>query len=65
MRLIFYVQGEGLPLIVIHGLLGSSDNWRAMSIRFAVDRALIYNQDDWLAMWHVDQALAQRSSSAG
>lgn len=31
---------------------------------FAIDRALIYNEDDCLAMWHVDQALTQWSSSA-
>ena len=27
---------------------------------FAIDRALIYNQDDCLAMWHVDQELPRR-----
>ena len=27
---------------------------------FAIDRALIYNEDDCLAMWHVDQELARR-----
>ena len=27
---------------------------------FAIDRALIYNEDDCLAMWHVDQALSGR-----
>ena len=27
---------------------------------FAIDRALIYNQDDCMAMWHVDQELARR-----
>jgi uncharacterized protein len=26
---------------------------------FAIDRALIYNEDDCLAMWHVDQALGR------
>lgn len=31
----FHVQGEGFPLIVLHGLLGASDNWRAMSKRLA------------------------------
>jgi len=30
---------------------------------FAIDRALIYNEDDCLAMWHVDQALARWSIS--
>ena len=37
MRLNFHVQGDGVPLIVPHGFLGSSDNWRAMSKRFAAD----------------------------
>lgn len=27
---------------------------------FAIDRALIYNEDDCMAMWHVDQALSNR-----
>jgi predicted RecB family nuclease len=27
---------------------------------FAIDRALIYNQDDCMAMWHVDQKLTHR-----
>jgi esterase len=35
MRLNFHVQGAGVPIIILHGFLGSSDNWRAMSKRFA------------------------------
>jgi uncharacterized protein len=31
---------------------------------FAIDRALIYNEDDCLAMWHVDQALVRWANSA-
>jgi uncharacterized protein len=27
---------------------------------FAIDRALIYNEDDCMAMWHVDQTLQAR-----
>ena len=35
MRLNFHVQGNGVPLITLHGFLGASDNWRAMSKRLA------------------------------
>jgi esterase len=44
MNLAFEVVGTGHPLIILHGLLGSTDNWRSMSRRlgahykvFAVD----------------------------
>lgn len=30
MNLYYQSQGEGQPLIIIHGLFGSSDNWRSM-----------------------------------
>lgn len=33
---LFYAeQGEGFPLIIIHGLFGSADNWRTLSKKFA------------------------------
>ena len=35
MRLHYQVQGDGSPLLVLHGFLGSLDNWRAMSKRLA------------------------------
>jgi len=35
MRLYYRNEGQGEPLIILHGLLGSSDNWRAMSKRLA------------------------------
>ncbi len=35
MRLYSRNEGRGEPLLVLHGLLGSSDNWRAMSKRLA------------------------------
>jgi esterase len=44
MNLAFDIVGKGHPLIILHGLLGSADNWRSMSRRlgahykvFAVD----------------------------
>jgi esterase len=44
MNLHFETVGEGSPLVILHGLLGSADNWRSMSRRlgaqykvFAVD----------------------------
>jgi len=35
MRLHFQAHGEGVPLIIAHGFLGSLDNWRTMSTRLA------------------------------
>lgn len=35
MQLNFHVQGDGSPLFILHGLLGSADNWRAWSKRLA------------------------------
>jgi esterase len=44
MRLNFQLQGDGHPLIILHGFLGSSDNWRTMSKRLA-DHYKIYCVD--------------------
>lgn len=38
MRLHFQVRGEGQPLVILHGLLGSLDNWQSMSKRLAALR---------------------------
>jgi pimeloyl-ACP methyl ester carboxylesterase len=35
MRLHFQLQGEGRPLIILHGFLGSLENWQAMGKRLA------------------------------
>jgi esterase len=35
MNLYFETMGDGPPLIILHGLLGSADNWRSMSRRLA------------------------------
>jgi len=35
MRLNYQVQGHGRPLVILHGFLGSSDNWRSMSKRLS------------------------------
>jgi esterase len=37
MRLHCRTQGEGQPLIILHGFLGSLDNWQVMSRRLARD----------------------------
>jgi pimeloyl-ACP methyl ester carboxylesterase len=35
MKLFFRQQGQGHPLIILHGLLGSSDNWHSLGRLFA------------------------------
>ena len=35
MKLHFHTMGGGSPLIVLHGLLGSLDNWQPLGRRFA------------------------------
>ena len=44
MRLHYQKQGAGFPLILLHGFLGSSDNWRAMSRRLA-EHFCVYSLD--------------------
>ena len=35
MKLFFHVYGTGRPLVILHGLFGSSDNWRTVSKKLA------------------------------
>ena len=35
MKLHCRIEGSGFPVIILHGLLGSSDNWRAISTRLS------------------------------
>jgi esterase len=44
MRLHYRVQGEGQPLVILHGLLGSLDNWQSMGKRLAALRR-VYSLD--------------------
>src|SRR5690242_334104 len=40
----FRARGEGEPLIILHGLLGSSSNWSAMAELLA-ERFLVFSLD--------------------
>jgi pimeloyl-ACP methyl ester carboxylesterase len=44
MRLHYEVHGDGPPLILLHGFLGSLDNWRSISKRLA-DSYTVYSLD--------------------
>lgn len=37
MKLVFKKMGEGEPLVILHGLFGSSDNWQTLGREFAKD----------------------------
>lgn len=37
MKLAFRKMGEGEPMIILHGLFGSSDNWQTLGRRFSED----------------------------
>lgn len=41
MDLFFRQHGQGKPLVILHGLFGSSDNWQSMANRFSVDFEVI------------------------
>ncbi|HTH58109.1 MAG TPA: alpha/beta fold hydrolase [Cyclobacteriaceae bacterium] len=44
MKLFFRQQGQGQPLIILHGLLGSSDNWHSLGRHFG-ERFSVYLVD--------------------
>jgi esterase len=44
MRLHFQARGAGFPLLIVHGFLGSLDNWRATSQRLS-DHYTVYRID--------------------
>ena len=41
MMLHHQIQGQGSPLIILHGLFGSSDNWRSIATQLSQDRQVI------------------------
>ena len=41
MKLHYRIIGEGASLIILHGLFGSSDNWRTMAKQLSSNRQVI------------------------
>jgi esterase len=41
MKLHYRIIGEGTPLIILHGLFGSSDNWRTMATLLSSNRQVV------------------------
>lgn len=39
------IEGEGKPLLIIHGFLGMSDNWKTMGTQFAADEFQVHLLD--------------------
>ncbi len=54
--LYFRELGEGKPLIILHGLFGSSDNWLTLGKRFAEDfKVYIIDQRNHGQSFHADE----------
>ena len=41
MTLHHQIQGDGAPLMILHGLFGSSDNWRSIASQLSQERQVI------------------------
>jgi esterase len=41
MKLYYQTIGTGQPLVILHGLFGSSDNWRAVAKKLATQAQII------------------------
>lgn len=39
------IEGEGKPLLILHGFLGMSDNWKTLGIQFAADGFQVHMLD--------------------
>jgi pimeloyl-ACP methyl ester carboxylesterase len=39
------IEGEGSPLLIIHGFLGMSDNWKSIATQFAKDGFQVHSLD--------------------
>ena len=39
------IEGEGFPLIILHGFLGMSDNWKTLGTQFATDGFQVHMLD--------------------
>ena len=39
------IEGEGKPLVILHGFLGMSDNWKTLGTQFAVDGFQVHALD--------------------
>jgi len=39
------IEGEGIPMIILHGFLGMSDNWKSLATQFASDGFQVHALD--------------------